>query len=108
MAIKTFTYDVSGGNTTVDINNTDAPTNSTTLSMQVQGDGNVDDAVIVKFQESNVHATGRTDITGATITANTSTDEFVANKDISGGFLAYDIAVGSATAGIITIILKTK
>lgn len=110
MSIFTFAYDVSLGDTTVDITiPQDVPTKSTSISMQVIGAGITTGSVTTKLQESNVFAVGRTDITGATVTsAIGASDAFVVSKEISGGFLAYDIAVGAATAGTITLIIYTR
>ena len=106
--IKTFTYDLAGGATTVNLNRDGFKAFSSAVSMQVQGNGAVDGTATIKLQESNDFGVGLTDIAGATITANVSSDEFVADKVISGAYLAYDIAIGTATAGIVTITLEFK
>jgi hypothetical protein len=106
--LTTLTYTVSGGNATVAINADGKPVDASKVSMQVKGDASVNGAVTVKLQESNEHSAGQKDITGATAVADVNTNEFVPAKDVSGAYLNYDIAVGTATLGTITIILNYK
>ena len=105
--LTTITYDLTGGSATIAIQKATNPLSGVSaVSYQLQGDGAVDGTVTVKLQETNVHASGQEDIVGASAVANVSTNEYVGMFDAGGAFLNFDVALGTATAGIITITLN--
>ena len=104
--MTTLTYAVAGGNASVTINTINKTANK--VSFQVSGDGAVNGAVAIKLQESNTAAGTFKDVSGATATVNTSTDEYVDGGDFNSGFLQFDVAVGSATLGTITFVVNYK
>lgn len=107
MALTTFAYDLAGGSTTIEINAVGKPTGASKVSYQLQGDGSVNGTVTVKLQETLIHGSGQTDITGATAVANVSSSEYVGQFDVGGEFLNIIVTLGTALAGIITVTIKT-
>jgi len=107
----TLTYDVSLGNGQVSIVHPKRlvdPQDFKELSFQAIGDGAVNEAVTCKIQESNLSTSQFTDLAGGSIVVNTSTDEYKSVGEYLSALLQIDIAVGTATAGIITFILTFK
>lgn len=107
MALTELTYDLTGGNDTIQISLRDFPTSSNAVSYHLQGDGAVNGTATVKLQETNVHGSAMSDIAGATAVADTSTSEYVGKFDVGGAFLNFDVTLGTATAGIVTLTLRT-
>lgn len=107
MALATFQYDLAGGSTTIDINVLGKPTRASKVSYQLQGDASVNGTVTVKLQETLIHGSGVTDITGATAVANVNSSEYVGRFDVGGEFMSISVVLGTALAGIITVTIKT-
>lgn len=105
--VREYTYDVSTGSGTLDITDSTGENISSTITYQVEGDGSVDDAVTVQLQETNVYNSGFSSV-GSSVVANTGTSEYVSTTTVTGLFLSFDIDVGIATAGIITITINFK
>jgi hypothetical protein len=106
--ITTYTHTVSGGSGTIDIPAIGLNNVIKKVSYQAVGDANVDAAVTVKMQESNLVTGTYKDISGSTATVNTSTNEFIGVGDFTGAYLRFDVSVGTATLGIVTLTVSTK
>lgn len=103
------TYDVSLGNGTVIIPSASDPLRLNKISYQLTGDAAVDNAVTVKLQESNTEvASSNKDISGATAVANVSTDAYIGVFEFGGNVLSFNVVVGAATVGIITLTIGYK
>lgn len=101
--IKTITYDLALGSDTLAINT--SASDISKVSYQLSG-GTANGTATVKLQESNISLTGAEDIVGASAVANVGTEEYVGEFSVGGGFVNYDIAIGTATTGIVTLTLK--
>lgn len=102
--IKSTTYDLSLGNAVVPIQVATGPLNRVTnISYQLSGDNAVNGTVTVKLQETNIHGSGQEDIVGASGIADQNTNEYVGAFSIGGGFLNFEITLGTATLGFVTI-----
>ena len=108
MALTTLTYDLTGGTATVPVQALGKDSRSTKVSYHLSGDGAVNGTATVKLQESNVHDAGQLDISGATAVANVSTEEYVGEFVQGGGFLNFVVTLGTATAGTVTLTLRTS
>lgn len=104
--LSTITYDLAGGNAAIAIQTATLPLSAKIVSYQLQGNAAVNGTATVKLQETNVHASGQGDIINATAVANVNTSEYVGRFDIGGSFLNFDVVLGTATLGIITITLN--
>lgn len=101
------TYDLSLGNDTLEIQPVGKPLDGVTLvSYHLQGDGVVNGTVTVKLQESNIHLSGQKDIASASAVANANTTEYVGRFDVGGTFLSFNVVLGTATLGVITLTLN--
>ncbi len=103
--IITQTYDLTGGATDVIITGLAGVSK---LSYHLRGDAAVDGTATIKLQESNVSLLGLKDVSGATAIANVSTDEYVGSFDVFGAFISFNVVIGTATAGIITLELRVE
>ena len=103
-----LTYDVSAGSGQLEITRPGYPNEYKSVSFQAQGDSDVDDNVTVQLQESNDATGGFKDITGAVATVAQNTNEYVDGGLFNGAYLQMDIDVGTATIGIITILVNYK
>lgn len=106
--ITTIIYQVDQGDQTLAFQLDGKPTGSSKISYQLQGDGDVDAVVTVKLQESNVFGSGHKDIALATAVANVNTTEYVGEFNTGGGYIYYDVTVGAATTGVLTITIRTS
>ncbi len=107
MAVVAITYDLSLGNDTIQINLRDLPTSANAVSYHLQGDGTVNGTATIKLQETNVHGSAQTDIAGASAVANSTTSEYVGKFDVGGAYLNFDVTLGTATLGLVTLTLRT-
>lgn len=103
---STLTRLVSAGSGTLIVNTKALDVN--TVSFQISGDGAVNGAVTVKLQESNTSGGTFKDITGTTATVNVNTDEYFDGGTINSRFVQFDVSVGAATLGTITIVINYK
>lgn len=104
--ITTIVYDLAIGSFSAAIQPSDKPQDATKVSFHLTGDGTVDGTATIQLQESSVHGSGQEDIVGAVGTVNLNTSEFVGTFDIGGAFLNWEGVVGTATAGIVNIIVN--
>ena len=100
-------YNVSSGTGNVEITSPTIPNLNGKASANVLGDGDVDDSVSVQFQQSNDSSGGWKNI-GSAITSDENTNEFIDLGDFNGKFIRAVITVGSATLGVISIIMNYK
>lgn len=106
MALTTLTYDLSGGNGDVVVN-TQAKTIDF-ISFQLDGNGSVDGTATIKLQEANTAGGTFKDVAGASAVANVSTSEYVDGGKVNSAFFNFNIVVGTATAGIVTMVLNYR
>lgn len=108
MGLSILTYDVSIGSGTLSVTTSGIPNTAKYVSFQAEGNGAVNGAVTVKLQESNVFGSTFKDVPSASATVNTSTSEYIDAGQFNSAYLQFDVAVGAATAGIITFTINYK
>ena len=108
MTQTVITYDLAGGNASEPVTTVASHMDAQKVSFQLQGDGVVNGTVTVKLQESNVHGSGPKDVPSASGIANANTSEYIDAGELNSSFINFDVALGTATIGIITMTINYK